>query len=153
MIYDKLENIGNYTFLHPNLKKAVKYLLEEDILSHKEEKFVIEEGELFVNLIENMQGRPEEKKYECHHDFVDIHITLEGLDYIRSTDESNLVVTTPYDSEGDYLLGDCPGDEYAEAYIPRGCFALYLPKDAHMVNGTPKEPGKVRKFVMKVKVK
>jgi YhcH/YjgK/YiaL family protein len=153
MIYDRLENIGNYSFLHPNLKKAVRYLIEEDILSHKEEKFVIEEGELFVNLIENMQGRPEEKKYECHHDFVDIHITLEGLDYIRSTDESNLVVTTPYDRAGDYLLGDCPGDEYAEAYIPRGCFALYLPKDAHMVNGTPKERGRVRKFVMKVKVK
>lgn len=153
MIYDRLENIGNYTFNHPNLQKALEYLAKEDILSHKEERFVIEEGEVFINFLEPVQAKPEEKKYECHHDFVDIHITLDGLDYIRSTDESNLVVTAPYDQEGDYLLGDCPNGEYAEAFVPRGCFALYLPGDAHMVNATTREPGRVRKFVMKVKVK
>lgn len=153
MIYDRLENIGNYAFEHPNLRKALAYLAEEDILSHKEEKFVVEEGAVFFNFLETVQARPEEKKYECHHDFVDIHITLDGLDCIRSTDESNLVVTAPYEKEGDYLLGDCPDGEYAEAFIPRGCFALYLPGDAHMVNSTTRELGKVRKFVLKVRVK
>lgn len=153
MIYDNLKNIGKYHFDHENMEKAIAFLTSNDLLSMEQKRHEIVKDEVFINLLDINQKPLSEREYEAHHDFTDIHITIEGLDFIRTTERSNLVVTTPYTENGDYLFGTYEGDAYTDSYIPRGYFGLYFPEDAHLVNGTPNEPGNVKKYVVKIKMK
>lgn len=153
MIYDNLKNIGKYHFDHENMEKAIAFLTSNDLLSMEQKRHEIVKEEVFINLLDINQKPLSEREYEAHHDFADIHITIEGLDFIRTTERSNLKVTTPYTENGDYLFGTYEGDAYTDSYIPRGYFGLYFPEDAHLVNGTPKEQGNVKKYVVKIKMK
>lgn len=153
MIYDTLQNLGKYRFDDKNMEIAREFLLKNDLLSMEHKKYVLIEDEIYINPLNIDQKPLAEREYEAHNHFVDIHVTLEGLDFIRSTQKTNLEITSPYDEKGDYEMGTYEGDAYTDSQIPRGYFGLYFPEDAHLVNGTPGKPGTVRKFVVKVKVK
>ena len=153
MIYDNLKNIGKYHFDDENMQKAIEFLMSNDLLSMEQKRYEIIKDEVFINLLDINQKPLAEREYEAHHLFADIHITLEGLDFIRTTERTNLDVTTPYTENGDFMFGTYQGDAYTDSFIPRGYFGLYFPEDAHLVNGTPNEPGNVKKYVVKIKVK
>jgi len=153
MIYDNLKNIGKYHFENENMEKAIAFLMSNDLLTMEQKRYEIVKDEIYINFLNTTQKPLSEREYEAHNDFVDIHISLEGLDFIRSTEKVNLTVTSPYTEDGDFMLGTYDGEAYTDSYIPKGYFGLYFPEDAHLVNGTPKEPGKVKKFVFKIKVK
>lgn len=153
MIYDNLKNIGKYHFDNENMEKTIAFLMNNDLLNMEQKKYEIVKDEIYINFLHTTQKALSEREYEAHNDFVDIHIPLEGLDFIRSTEKDNLTVTIPYTEDGDYMMGTYEGDAYTDCSIPKGYFGLYFPEDAHLVNGTPNEPGKVKKFVVKVKVK
>ena len=153
MIYDNLKNIGKYHFDNENMEKTIAFLMNNDLLNMEQKKYEIVKDEIYIIFLHTTQKALSEREYEAHNDFVDIHIPLEGLDFIRSTEKDNLTVTIPYTEDGDYMMGTYEGDAYTDCSIPKGYFGLYFPEDAHLVNGTPNEPGKVKKFVVKVKVK
>ncbi|MGB4590308.1 MAG: YhcH/YjgK/YiaL family protein [Clostridiaceae bacterium] len=153
MIYDNLKNIGKYHFENENMKKAIEFLTSNDLLSMEPKRYEIVKDEVYINLLDINQKPLAEREYEAHNLFTDIHIPIEGLDFIRSTETTNLTVTTPYTVNGDFLFGTYEGDAYTDSSIPKGYFGLYFPEDAHLVNGTPNEPGKVKKYVVKIKVK
>ena len=153
MIYDNLKNIGKYHFDNENMEKAITFLQSNDLLNMEAKRYEIIKDEIYINFLNTTQKALSEREYEAHNHFVDIHIPLEGLDFIRSTEKDNLTVTIPYTEDGDYMMGTYEGDAYTDCSIPKGYFGLYFPEDAHLVNGTPNEPGKVKKFVVKVKVK
>lgn len=153
MIYDHLDNLKHYRFSSENMEIAVKYLMEEDVLSLEKKKHVIKEEEIFLVYHEGMQIPLTEGRYEAHEKYVDIHITLEGINFIRTAEKKNLKNATVYDEDGDFILGDYDGKHYTDSYLGRGFFGIYFPEDAHLANTTPGEAHKVERFVMKVKIR
>ncbi len=153
MIFGKIESLNNYQFNNENMEVARKYLLDNDILKMEHKRHVILENEIFINFLDFDQQPFESREYEAHNQFVDIHITLLGNDFIRSTHKDNLTVTSEYNEAEDYLMGVYSGNAFTDSHLPFGYFGLYFPEDAHLVNGTMAKPENIKKFVMKIKVK
>ncbi|NCC79769.1 MAG: DUF386 domain-containing protein [Clostridia bacterium] len=153
MITDRLENLERYRFEDPNMEEARKFLLTFDVMSLERRRHDIKGDEIFMNHRNAMQIPLTEAHYEAHERYVDIHITLKGTDFIRTTEKRNLVRTTEYDRENDFILGDYDGAHYTDSYIGEGSFGIYFPEDAHLVNASPGELQDVEKFIVKVKIR
>jgi YhcH/YjgK/YiaL family protein len=153
MITDRLENLERYRFEDPNMEEARKFLLTFDVMSLERRRHDIKGDEIFMNHRDAMQIPLTEARYEAHERYVDIHITLKGTDFIRTTEKRNLVRTTEYDRENDFILGDYDGAHYTDSYIGEGSFGIYFPEDTHLVNASPDELQQVEKFIVKVKIR
>lgn len=153
MIYDHLNNLERYRFEDENMELARKFLLENDVLDLEKKKHVIKGDEVFMVYHEGIQIPITEARYEAHDKYVDIHITLSGTNFIRTTEKKNLQNITVYDEENDFILGDYQGELYTDSFIGKGSLGVYFPEDAHLVNASPYEPHKVEKFVLKVKIR
>ena len=153
MITDRLENLARYHFEDPNMEESRKFLLTFDVMSLERKRHDIKGEEIFMNHRDAMQIPLSEARYEAHERYVDIHITLQGTDFIRTTEKRNLVHATQYDRENDFLLGGYDGMHYTDSYIGEGSFGIYFPEDAHLVNASPDELQNVEKFIVKVKIR
>lgn len=153
MITDRLENLERYHFEDPNMEEARKFLLTFDVMSLERKRHDIKGEEIFMNHREAVQIPLKEARFEAHERYVDIHITLKGTDFIRRTEKENLVNTTAYDRENDFLLGDYSGPHYTDSHIGEGSFGIYFPEDAHLVNASLEEVWNVEKYIMKVKIR
>lgn len=148
MIVSNLQNSQRVESLHPLFKRLFDYVKTHDLLHAELGRIEIEGDALFVNNV-NPECVPADKQLlEVHHDYIDVHILLEGAERIGwkaiedVTDE-----TKPYEKEGDCAL-------YADApttfvdLLP-GQFVIVYPEDPHApVIGN----GKIRKLIAKVKL-
>lgn len=148
MIVSNLQNSQRVESLHPLFKKLFDYVKTHDLLHAELGRIEIEGDALFINNV-NPECVPADKQVlEVHHDYIDVHILLEGAERIGwkaiedVTDE-----TKPYEKEGDCAL-------YADApttfvdLLP-GQLAIVYPEDPHApVIGK----GKIRKLIAKVKL-
>lgn len=148
MIVSNLQNSQRVESLHPLFKRLFDYVKTHDLLHAELGRIEIEGDALFINNV-NPECVPADKQVlEVHHDYIDVHILLEGAERIGwkaiedVTDE-----TKPYEKEGDCAL-------YADApttfvdLLP-GQFAIVYPEDPHApVIGK----GKIRKLIAKVKL-
>lgn len=153
MIMDHLSRISSYCFENENMRIAQEFLLKNDYRTLPKEKMEIKGDEVFLVYHDITQSPLEEAFYEAHRDYADIHFTLEGVNFIRSTPRDNLSVTKEYVEEGDFLMGTYDGESYTDSYMGPGYFAIYEPEDAHLVNAHPLERANVKKYVIKVKLK
>lgn len=148
MIVSNLQNSQRVESLHPLFKRLFDYVKTHDLLHAELGRIEIEGDALFINNV-NPECVPADKQVlEVHHDYIDVHILLEGAERIGwkaiedVTDE-----TKPYEKEGDCAL-------YADApttfvdLLP-GQFVIVYPEDPHApVIGK----GKIRKLIAKVKL-
>lgn len=148
MIVSNLQNSQRVESLHPLFKRLFDYVKTHDLLHAELGRIEIEGDALFINNV-NPECVPADKQVlEVHHDYIDVHILLEGAERIGwkaiedVTDE-----TKPYEKEGDCAL-------YADApttfvdLLP-GQFVIVYPEDLHApVIGK----GKIRKLIAKVKL-
>lgn len=148
MIVSNLQNSQRVESLHPLFKRLFEYVKTHDLLHAELGRIEIEGDALFINNV-NPECVPADKQVlEVHHDYIDVHILLEGAERIGwkaiedVTDE-----TKPYEKEGDCAL-------YADApttfvdLLP-GQFVIVYPEDPHApVIGK----GKIRKLIAKVKL-
>ncbi len=153
MIIDQFKNLNRVKFEDENMEEARTYLLTHDVLTLEEKNHVIKEGEIILIYQEALQKGIEESKYEAHRQFVDIHIPIEGTDFIRSIRTSKLHVDGVFDEENDFILGDYEGENYTDCYLTPGSFGIYFPEDAHLAKATTRQPEVIKKFVMKIKLK
>ncbi|MBR0575055.1 YhcH/YjgK/YiaL family protein [Proteiniclasticum sp. BAD-10] len=152
MITDNLSQITKYHFDNKNLNEALAFLASHPWNELEKRRYDIKGEEIFLLYQEKVQEPLDTLRYEVHHQYVDIHFTVKGLNLIRSTPRENLVNATVYDEKNDFYLGDYEGEAYTDAYLGEGMFALYFPEDAHLGNATLGEKTSVEKYVMKVKV-
>lgn len=148
MIVSNLQNSQRVESLHPLFKKLFDYVKTHDLLHAELGRIEIEGDALFINNVNPECVLADKQVLEVHHDYIDVHILLEGAERIGwkaiedVTDE-----TKPYEKEGDCAL-------YADApttfvdLLP-GQFAIVYPEDPHApVIGK----GKIRKLIAKVKL-
>lgn len=152
MISGKITHFGRYVFQDVHMKKAQRFLLETDWQSIERKTHIIQGDDIYMMYHEGVPTPLEEGIFEVHERYVDIHITVLGMNFIRSTEGINLENITAYDAEKDLQLGTYHGPAYTDSYLGEGFFGLYAPGEAHLVNTTPRDGQKVGRFILKVKV-
>lgn len=146
MIFDRIENLSLYSFSNEFLNKVINH-----ILTHPLEEPWSEEN-IRKNLFQFTTSDVKEKRFEAHKKFIDIHIVLEGKEYIECAHIDLLTNPTEYDEAHDVLFGDITATAKLSGYLEEGSVLITFPEDAHLVGAHIDAEQVVKKVVFKVPV-
>lgn len=146
MIYDKISNAGQYAFVNTRLMSAVEDM-RLNLLGEARET-----NDFKKNYNAFSTTPKEEKRYEAHKKCIDIHIVLEGREYVEVSNVECLTHTTEYDLESDIYFGDVTSDLKFKGYLEPGYFLICFPEDTHLVGAHEDIEQAVKKIVYKISI-
>ncbi|MDQ8735163.1 YhcH/YjgK/YiaL family protein [Paenibacillus sp. LHD-38] len=146
MIYDKISNAGQYAFENHRLKSAVE---DMRLNLHGEAD---ETNDFQKNSIVFTTVSKEEKRYEAHRKFIDIHIVLEGQEYVEVSNVECLSNSTAYDPDRDIHFGDVTSSLKFKGCLEPGYFLICFPEDTHLVGAHEQAEQVVKKIIYKIAV-
>lgn len=125
---DAVEFATQYKLNRPLWDKLFKYLAETDSKTLAPGKIVLEEGRLWINVLEYTPKGADDTKIESHENFIDLQYTYEGNELMGVA--HHVTPVNEYDPVKDRTnySTDEPID-YSVAGPDR--FFLYFPKDMH----------------------
>ena len=148
MIFDTLANAARYAALHPLFPRAFEFLRTADLKALAPGRHPID-GENLIVIAEMAAGRRrDDAKLECHRQYIDIQLVLDGTDEMGWKPLCDCVdPLAEYRAEKDIqFFRDAPASWIA---TPPGAFCIFFPEDAHApLVGT----GEIRKVILKVAV-
>lgn len=148
MIIDKIENISLYKNIPNNVVEFVSSL-NKDIKFGKH----ILSDDVYVN-IEEYETKSADiiGKFESHKDYIDIQILLSGEEKIYITSKAPLSVLEPYNPTRDIEFYTEDITSYPYVTLDGSNFVMLFPHEAHAPQIAFKNPQKVLKAVVKIKV-
>lgn len=140
MIFDRLENLNSYGFdLHFIVDDLQKGRFEKG-------KYEISGKEQFgIDLIYSTQEQSK-ALWEAHRKYLDIHIVLEGEEFIHISDIKTMISSREY--EDDYELFE--GYAQHSIYLKPGYFLVLFPYEVHRTCIKVNESVIVKKKVYKM---
>lgn len=145
---DIVEFARQYKANKPLWDKLFKFLAETDPNTLEAGKIVLEDGRLWINVLEYTPKSAEDTKIESHKKFIDLQYTFVGNELMGLA--NNVIPTGDYDPVKDKT--NYKTEEPIE-YVPADPkrFFLYFPADMHQPSVRSKEnPGISRKIVGKI---
>ena len=149
MIYTDMEHLDRYRGICPQLDTAIDYLLENGLELLVPGRNEVDGEDVFVNRFHYTTMPREEAAFEAHLDYADIHLLVEGREFIGVTPIEKLTVTK-VDREADNI--ECHGPVETKIPMEPGKVLIVIPEDAHMVKIENGGAVKVEKAVVKVRV-
>ena len=148
MILDSIKNLRNYEGLHPNFKKAIDFLLNNDLQNLPLGRNEICGDEVFANVMEAKPRGKEEVPLEVHRKYIDIQVPISGDEVMGYTPLEQLP-GAEYSEANDVAL--YPVGMLAASYfvVKNTMFTIFFPQDGHAPAVTPVP---VKKIIVKVAV-
>ncbi len=103
---------------------------------------------VFVKVSAYNSKNPEEKFFETHQNYTDIHLVLSGTEYIGSADAAGMTEKTPYDKENDIQFYQVNNSK-SHIAAP-GTFFLFFPGEPHRPGVKIDKSIPVKKIVIKI---
>lgn len=148
MILSTISQADRYAALHPLFTRALEFISNTDLMALAPGRHPIA-GDDLIAIMEHVPGRTREAaKLECHRRYIDIHLTLEGVEEMgwKALADCTQPVSD-YNPEKDIqFFHDAPVSWIA---TPPGAFCIFFPDDAHapLVSAD-----RVRKVIFKIAV-
>ena len=108
-------------------------------------------GAYALEMAYKTKGRPE-GFFETHRKFIDVQVMVTGEELMEVVAAGGLVVAQTYDEARD-LIKYTDTDTASVVRAQAGDVVVFWPEDAHMPSLMAREPGLVRKTVIKVPVR
>lgn len=148
MIQCHLKEIGRYTALIPKMEQLIEFLHLNKMNELPLGRTDIDGDNLFVTRVKTEKKRPEELVLEAHHHYIDVHITLQGLDQIGWVPMAELGSPSHLFAESDEITLPVRRFSAIAMVQPEECLIVF-PEDAHLPlfgNGT------VDKLIAKIRI-
>ncbi len=147
MIFGNIHNLKEFPFLEEKVKECFEYAKNHNLVSYEEGSHEIDGERLFVNIVEYTTTKPEERFWEAHKNYLDVHVMLQGteqidLNFIQNMDVKEFV------EKDDFLPMD--GDKNSSVILRDGDFLICYPSDGHRTAVAVQEPEKIKKAIFKV---
>lgn len=149
MIFGNLDHCSEYGFLGEQLQKCFRYALEHDLLQLEKGSHEIEGDDLYVNIAEYTTTTPENRFWESHKQYLDVHVMLRGTEQIDLNFIHNMELKE-FVEKDDFLPMD--GEKNASVVLRNGDFLICFPNDGHRTAVAVKEPEAIKKAIFKVKI-
>ena len=130
MIYDSLDNVGQYKGLFRNLDTVIEYLLSNSLEELPIGKTEIDGDYLFVNVVNNKLSKFEDSMFELHKRYLDMHINIVGCEEVLFTNYDESKINKKYDESEDYALQS--GEVTARCKIDNKHFVICMLNEPHM---------------------
>jgi biofilm protein TabA len=149
MIYDSLKNASLYRPLSPRIALGLDYLARFDPAT-PDGRVALDGDSVFALVQTYKPGPASERVFESHRARIDIQYVVSGEEIIGFAPLDVLKVTTPYSAEKDAAFYSGPDDR--PILMGPGDFTILWPQDGHKPGCLWRNPGTVRKVVVKVLV-
>ncbi len=150
MIYGSIHQQNHYNFLSDNIKKCFAYINEHSLESYEKGSYVIDDDNLFFNLVEYQTKDSETDGFwEAHKRYIDLHYIISGrekinLGFIDRMEQGTFV-------EADDFL-PLNGKASASVFMEPGDFLICYPEDAHMTALSKEQSSSVKKVIFKIRL-
>ena len=147
--------VGDYRYLESeekNFKTAFDWLKGEAWKTMEVGTVKIDGDEVYA-FVQEYETKPVEAvKFERHHHYADIQMTMEGheLIYVGQTEEETGKLTVPYKPDVEFYGSNTEKADLV--HLTPGIACVLYPIDAHLPGVTTDGPCFVRKVVVKIKV-
>lgn len=150
MVFGNIRDLNDYGFLEEKIKKCFAYAKENDLMSYEKGSHEIEGDDLFVNIVEYETTNVENRFWEAHRYYLDLHLMLDGKEKIDVNFTDNLE-QKEFVEKDDFLPME--GKENGFVILEEGDFLLCYPKDAHRTAVQVEDPMKIKKAIFKIRIK
>lgn len=147
MIFGNIGHEKTYSNLDKDLLKCLNYAKENILLDFEKGSYEIEGKDIFVNIVGYETCEKEDRFWEAHKKYIDIHLMLDGCERIDINFIENLY-QKEYEEEGDFLPLDGESNGYVE--LRKGDFLVCYPEDAHMTAIKVNKKENIKKAIFKV---
>lgn len=147
MIFGNIAHEKTYSNIEKGLLTCFEYAKNNSLVDLEKGSYAIDGEDIFVNIVEYETVEKEERFWEAHKKYIDIHYMLEGSERIDIGFIENLI-QKEYKEKDDFL----PLEGEANGYVTleKGDFLICYPEDAHMTAIKVNEKSKVKKAIFKV---
>lgn len=149
MIFGNLNQEETYAFLPEDIKACFKYAKEHDLLTYEKGSHKIDGDRFFVNVAEYETVKREERFWEAHKDYLDIHVMLRGQETIDLNFIDNMTIGE-YKKADDFLALE--GDYQASVILKPGDFLICYPEDGHKTAVIAEKSNLLKKAIFKVQI-
>ncbi len=150
MVFGNIRDLKDYGYLEAEVLKCFEYAKNHDLLSYEKGSHEIEGDNLFVNIVEYETTTPENRFWEAHKKYLDLHFMLKGPEQIDVNFIDNMEQKEFVDKD-DFL--PLEGEANSHVVLTEGDFLLCYPKDAHRTAVQVNTPAVIKKAIFKIKIK
>lgn len=147
MLYDRLENLEQYTGLFDNLDTAIAYIAAHDLDELPPGRTDIDGDKVYVKVTEGDTRASEEGRFEIHERYMDIQIDLAGVELFEVA-LGELEAAAPYDEAEDVALYNAPLS--CAGVLGEDRFVVFMTNEAHKSMVRAAGCDRVRKAIFKV---
>lgn len=147
MIFGNIRNLDEYSFLKKRVKECFNYAKEHVLSECEPGTYEIDGKRLFVNIVEYTTTVPENRFWEAHRQYLDLHLMLQGTEQIDLGFIQNMK-RKDYVEQDDFL--PLEGEKNSSVVLRTGDFLLCGPSDGHRTAIAAKSPETIRKAIFKV---
>lgn len=147
MIFGNINHLEEFGFLEDSVKKCFAYLKDHDLMSYEKGTHEIDGERLFVNVVEYTTTAAENRFWEAHKDYLDVHVMLKGQEQIDVNFIQNMELKE-YVKKDDFLPME--GEKNASVVLREGDFLVCYPSDGHRTAVQVEEPETIKKGIFKV---
>lgn len=149
MIFGNLNNLGEFSFLEEKVRECFAYAKSHDLASYEKGSHEIDGERLFVNIVEYTTTMPEERFWEAHKNYLDVHVMLHGTEQIDVNFIQNMELKE-FVAEEDFLPME--GEKNSSVILRDNDFLICYPSDGHRTAVAVNEPQTIKKAIFKVRV-
>ena len=150
MVFGNTRYEKYFGWLEDDVKKCFEYAKNNDLLNYPTGCHKIDGDDLFVNIVEYETTTPENRFWEAHRDYLDLHFMLRGTEQIDVNFIDNME-QKEYVPKDDFL--PLFGDPNSAVVLKPDDWVLLYPEDAHRTAVQVKEPAKLKKAIFKIRIK
>lgn len=151
MIFDRLENLGQYRGISKWLDTAIDAVQKMDLSTMEVGRYDIAGDDVYCMVQAPALKAAADTKWEAHERYIDIQIALGDGEAIGYAPLARIDGWLPYNAEKDVLLST---SRAAGLLLPMdaGMFAVFFPEDAHRPCEGVGDAAEGHKAVVKVRV-
>ena len=147
MIFGNIKNLHEYDYLPVDIKKCFEYAVSNNLLDFEKGSYKIDGNNLFVNIVEYETIDVENRFWEAHKNYLDLHLMLDGkeqidVNFIGNMEEKEFV------EKDDFL--PLEGDKNGHVILEKDDFLICYPNDAHRTAVKVNNPKKIKKAIFKI---
>lgn len=149
MIFGNISQEKRYTYLEKNILRCFSYMKENDLSAFDKGSYEINGQQLFVNVVEYETTTAENRFWEAHRYYLDLHVMLSGQEQIDLNFIENM-------TQGEFVEKDdflpLEGERSSCVTMRKGDFLLCCPDDAHRTAVQVEQSEKIKKAIFKIKI-
>lgn len=149
MIFGNIKNLKEFSYLEEDILKCLEYAKTHELLSLKKGSHEIDGDRLFVNIVEYETTTPENRFWEAHKDYLDLHFMLSGKEQIDVNFIDNME-QKEFAPKDDFL--PLEGEANSHVVLTKGDFLICYPNDGHRTGVQVGEPMMIKKAIFKIKI-